>query len=209
MSPCPDVSRHGQHGPRPVLRGKHQLRETSDAPVQLCGGGACGQREVEAVHQARFVHAGETPQGCLGLAGAGLGLDDEQLLVQRSSGGGMLDGVGGVNMGEQARKFGHPRELVPLLRHIEADVLDGSLGLLFRLHQVIVAWLTAEGEPLFVGPNPVGQGTETEEVMLELWPGRQRPPAGLPGRREPESGQLSDKPQLGEGVEAADAGPQP
>ena len=97
-------------------------------------------------------------------------------------------------MREQGGESGRLGELPALLCHIQADGLDRLTGLLPRLFHVTVARIAAVREQLLVGADPVGQGTEAEEVVLEFRPGRQPLSARLPGRREPAAGQLSDTP---------------
>ena len=102
-----DVARHGEHGLRAFVAGKHPLNEACDPLVELGGGGPGGQGEVQAVHQSCLVHPGEAPEGSLSLARAGLGLDDDQRFRRRCIRRSLLDGVGrAVYMREQGGKGG-------------------------------------------------------------------------------------------------------
>ena len=86
------VAGDGEHHGRPVLW-QQLADEALDAPVDLDGGRSRGQGEVEAVHQLSLVHLGKAPERGLRLAGAGFGLDDDQLLIQRRALCSRLDGV--------------------------------------------------------------------------------------------------------------------
>ena len=51
--------------------------KTFHPAVNLAGGGAGGQGEIQPIHQSGLIHPGETIQGGLGLAGSGLGFYDD------------------------------------------------------------------------------------------------------------------------------------
>ena len=125
--PSPEVARHGQDWLGFVSGGKHVGYEFIDPSVQLACRRARGQRKVKPVHQPRLVHAGEPPQGCLGLAGAGLRFEDYQGLVQgRLQGSPPLDGLGWRIAGEveQFPKVRDGAQGRALLHQVQPNILD-------------------------------------------------------------------------------------
>ena len=106
-------SRHGKHDGGSAAR-EEVGGETLNALVYLDGGGPGREGEVEAVHQSGLVHAGEPPEGGLRLAGACLGLDDDEALIEGGFANGRLNRIGRTVNVEQISEFGHAIEAVSL-----------------------------------------------------------------------------------------------
>ena len=201
------VARDREYDRRRALR-EQPLHETLDAPVNLACRGAGGQREVDAVDESLLVHAGEPPQGRLGLAGAGLGLEDDDRRVQRRIDRGPLYGVG--REPEERVEAARAGERIPLRGDVQPDLAQCAGG---RRpgdgEEVVVVRLVPVREPLLVGADPVGERTQPQEHVLELWPGGQRERALVERGGEPPAHCCADAGHLLSRAQLAVVAPQP
>ena len=206
------------HGKKPKARrelflepgGEQVGYKFVDPSVHLGCRGPGRQSEVEPVHQPRLVHAGEPPKHGLGLAGAGFGLDDYHGLIQgRSQCGLLLDGVGRRAAGyvEQSPEAWDGVNPAPLSGQVQPDILDCPAGLHPCLIHVIAIGNIHELEPVFVGANPVGQGTQAQKHVLEGGSGREGRRVLGPRITEPLAHLTADAPNGLLGVQAGEGLP--
>ena len=205
---CPGVvAWNGEDNRRRALR-EQPLHETLDAPVNLAGGGAGGQREVDAVDELLLVHSGEPPQRRLGLAGAGLGLEDDDRRVQRRLDRGPLYGVG--REPEERVEAARAGERIPLRGDVQPDLAQRARGPRpGDGEEVVVGRLVGVCEPLLVGADPVGERAQPQEHVLELRPGGQRERVLVERGGEPPAQQRADAGHLLARAQFAVVAPQP
>ena len=163
-----DISRNRQDGERRGVAVRHHaFHEFRDPAVNLNGGGARGQGEVERIHALALVKTRETPQRRLRLAGAGFGFDYGEALIKRNIARRFLHRVRREvpNVVEDTRRIrkagGHRGDGCPLIPYIQAYLSQrlssvGAGGIL-EVEVVQLVRLGAVWEALPVRPYPVGE----------------------------------------------------
>ena len=208
--PGPEVTRNCQDRIGFIPGGEQIGYKLVDPPVQLGCRGAGGQRKVKPIHQPSLVHAGEPPQHGLRLAGAGFGLDDYHGLIQgRFQCGLLLDGVGrrAAWYVEQSLETWDCVNRAPLFGQVQPDILDCAARLHPRRIHVIVIGNIHELEPVLVGANPVGQGTQAQKHVLEGGSVGERRRVRRPRITEPLAHLMADAPNGLLGVQAGEGLP--
>ena len=100
---------------------EHALGETLGAPMNLDGGGARGEREIERIRQPRRVQARESPERGFRLAGACFGFNDGERLIDWNVARGGLYGVG-FGVFEKRGETRLALEFSALFADVQADV---------------------------------------------------------------------------------------
>ena len=139
--------------------------------MQLFGGGARGQREIQAVDEPASVHGREAQERSLGLARPGFGLDDDEPFVQRSPPGRLLLDRVRTRRALDAKQLSEAgetwRRLSPVW-DVKAERTDRISRPLTRGRVVVRSGFVHVREELLVGTDPVGQVAQAHEHVLEL-----------------------------------------
>ena len=161
-------------------RGKHPPHGAVDPGLQLPRRGPRRDSEIQAVHLPDLVELGKAPQRGLGLAGAGLGLEDEQRFIGRDRRDGLL---GGPRTGVRGQQRPAGRAGKPTRRRIQPDpgqVLPGNRQ---RMGKVIRIKRCDERKHPAVRADPVRKRQQARDMMGEAR--RQRRRCGGGDRRKP------------------------